>query len=118
MSITVQAIRGAVIVTMTPDDAHALGFDMGGAERPFGDDRDRALGSALVHAANHADYHVPAHFAPREGSAPPGSTMNSTSDARWDIGTGPRMTVSDAGELRVHSHQYDPASDWPPAPVA
>lgn len=110
--IQVQAVGGYVVVTLHPDDAHSLGFSMGDDERPFGDARDSALGSALVHAANHADYHVPAHFAPREGNAPPGSDMNSVSDARWPIGTGPRIVVTPSGSTRVYSHEGDPHSDW------
>lgn len=96
-ALDIHARAGMVVVTMTPDAAHRIGAIIGEHAWP-------EAGPALIAAANHADYTVPYHFVPREGSAPfPRFDGETTSDARFSPGDGPRMTVGDDGPAYVHA---------------
>jgi hypothetical protein len=98
-ALTIEARAGVVVVTMTADAAHVIGCLLS-----EGVDTWPEAAAALVAASNHASYTVPAHFVPREGSAPlPRPDYWSTSDARYGIGDGPRMTVPETGPATVHA---------------
>lgn len=98
-ALTIEARAGMVVVTMTADAAHAIGCLIS-----EGVDTWPEAATALVAASNHASYTVPAHFVPREGSAPlPRPDYWTTSDARYGIGAGPRMTVGMDGAATVHA---------------
>lgn len=97
-ALDIHARAGLVVVTMTPDAAHRIGCIIGEAGEGWPE-----ASPALVAAANHADYTVPALIVPREGVAPLRGSSWNTSDARYGIGDGPRMTVGDDGPAYVHA---------------